>query len=155
MGIFSAKIWDAILYSVFGKFKSLDDSFWTHKICRRHPPLLRVEPSILGEIMKILLEQFDFSKLTETSVLVFEIPQNNRQAVESAQRTIQALFSSGKIPKSVLVLVQMSSSEFKIRELDEKAMNQNGWFKMKPLKIEIENAPAQSVPTLPPASPSV
>ena len=105
--------------------------------------------------MKIVLEQFDFSKLTETSVLVFEVPQNNRRAVESAQRTIQALFSSGKIPKSVLVLVQMSSSEFKIRELDEKAMNQNGWFKMKPLKIEIENAPAQSVPTLPPASPSV
>lgn len=94
--------------------------------------------------MKATLETFDFSQLTTKSVLVFEILAENSNDFEAAQNTIIALRQSGKIPMGILVLVASQSHPVKIREIPEEVMNQNGWYRMKPLPITevvLQNTP--------------
>ncbi len=93
--------------------------------------------------MKLSLEQFDFSALTKDSILMAEVSNQTKDDFTRAQRTIQALFNSGKIPKGVLVLVNSKHAPMNLKEIPEKVMNENGW-----IKIRIQNDGEQSLPVV-------
>lgn len=89
--------------------------------------------------MKITLEQFDFSTLTENSVLIAEVNAEGKANMQTAMKTIQALKTSGKVPKATLVLLALKTHPIDLREIPERIMNLHGWVRVIK-KIEFEDA---------------
>ena len=94
--------------------------------------------------MKLTLEAFDFSGLTENSILMVEVKEAVPSNLVRVQKTIQALCAKGKIPKGVLVLINAKDQPIKLREIPEKVMNENGWIK---LKVQLQNGGQESPAT--------
>jgi hypothetical protein len=100
--------------------------------------------------MKFTLEKFEFSGLTPDSILMVEVDENSTDAFNRIHRTIKELFAQGKIPKGVVVLVNVKQHPMNLREISEKVMNENGWIKLKfqnGHQESPETAPEQKVST--------
>jgi hypothetical protein len=89
--------------------------------------------------MKITLEEFDFTNLTDNSVLIAEINAEGKANFNVAYKSIQALKQSGKIPKGTLVLLAVKTHPINLREIPERIMNLHGWVRVIK-KIETENS---------------
>lgn len=71
-----------------------------------------------------------------------EVNANGQANMQTAAKTIQALKQHGKIPKETFVMLTVKTHPVRLRELPEEMMNQNGWFRMKPItEIVVENNP--------------
>lgn len=84
--------------------------------------------------MKLALEQFNFSKLKPSDVLVLEMESfSEKSEVDHAVRLIQEMKQSLKIPKKTFVVIGQKNNPIDFSVIIESEMNRNGWFRKKDL----------------------
>ena len=82
--------------------------------------------------MKLALEQFNFSKLKPSDVLVLEMESfGEKSEVDHAVRLIQEMKQSLKIPKKTFVVIGQKNNPIDFSVIIESEMNRNGWFRKK------------------------
>lgn len=80
--------------------------------------------------MKLTIEQFNFTKLKPTDVLVFEIENfESKPELDEAMKLIQRMKNELKIPKRTFIVIGRKGNPIDFSVIPESEMNRNGWFR--------------------------